>query len=76
MVLIWAAKYAAETNPRGEFVILIGPPLAGDVTDADIAAALAESLKSMSLRDAAKTVAAALGVPKSRAYDIGLTLKD
>lgn len=70
-----ADKYAAESSPRGEFVIIVGPPLAGEVSDAAITAALTEALRSMTLRDAAKSVAAALGVPKSRAYDIGLTLK-
>jgi 16S rRNA (cytidine1402-2'-O)-methyltransferase len=60
---------------KGEIVILVGPPVAGEVSDEDIAARLAEALGTMSLRDAAKAVADALGVPKSRVYDLGLKLR-
>ena len=38
----------------------------------DIVAQLEPALREMSLRDAAKAVADALGVPKSRVYDLGL----
>jgi 16S rRNA (cytidine1402-2'-O)-methyltransferase len=57
---------------KGEVVILVGPPVEAEVSDADIAARLAAALEDMSLRDAAKAVADALGVPKSRVYDLGL----
>ena len=57
---------------KGEAVILVGPPQQGEVSDDDIAARLAAALEQMSLRDAAKAVADALGVPKSRVYDLGL----
>ena len=60
---------------RGEIVILVGPPVAGEATDDSIRDALRSALEDMSLRDAAKAVAEALGVPKSRVYDIGLALK-
>ncbi len=53
-------------------MILVGPPQQGEVTDDAIAARLAPALEEMSLRDAAKAVADALGVPKSRVYDLGL----
>jgi 16S rRNA (cytidine1402-2'-O)-methyltransferase len=69
------AQWAAEAVPRGEMVILVGPPAAEEVTDAAIAARLEVLLADMSLRDAAKAVAEELGVPKSRAYDLGLALK-
>jgi 16S rRNA (cytidine1402-2'-O)-methyltransferase len=69
------AQWATEASPRGEMVILVGPPAAEPVTDAAIAARLEELLAHMSLRDAAKTAADELGVPKSRAYDLGLALK-
>jgi 16S rRNA (cytidine1402-2'-O)-methyltransferase len=62
---------------KGEIVILVGPPQQGEVTDDDIAARLTTALQDMSLRDAAKAVAEAMGVPKSRVYDLGLrTRKD
>jgi 16S rRNA (cytidine1402-2'-O)-methyltransferase len=57
---------------KGEVVILVGPPQEAAVTDDAISARLAPALEEMSLRDAAKAVADALGVPKSRVYDLGL----
>lgn len=60
---------------KGEVVLLIGPPQATEVPDEEIEAKLAAALESMSLKDAAKAVADACGVAKSRVYDIGLKLK-
>ncbi len=57
---------------KGEAVILVGPPQEAAVTDDAISARLVPALEEMSLRDAAKAVADALGVPKSRVYDLGL----
>jgi 16S rRNA (cytidine1402-2'-O)-methyltransferase len=57
---------------KGEAVILVGPPQEAAVTDDVISARLVPALEEMSLRDAAKAVADALGVPKSRVYDLGL----
>ncbi len=57
---------------KGEAVIVVGPPQAGEVTDAEIAARLDTALRDMSLRDAAKVVAETLGVPKTRVYDLGV----
>lgn len=67
-----AGDFAADGAVKGEIVILVGPPQQQEVTDADIAAQLANALDRMSLRDASKAVADALGVPKSRVYAIGL----
>jgi len=69
------AQWAAAAAPRGEMVILVGPPVAEAVSDDVIAARLHAFLSEMSLRDAAKAVAEELGVPKSRAYDLALTLR-
>lgn len=66
-----AEEYAGQTL-KGEVVILVGPPQDAPVTDADIAARLDTALQQMSLRDAAKAIAEALGVPKSRVYELGL----
>jgi len=57
-------------------VILIGLPLRREVTDEDIEAALSALLPAVSVKDAAKTVSSNLGIARSRAYDIGLRLKD
>jgi len=69
------AQWAAEVAPRGEMVILIGPPVAEVATDAVIIARLKALLATMSLRDAAKAVAAELGVARSRVYDLALGLQ-
>ena len=70
------AAWAAAESPRGEIVILVGPPEHRDATDAEIEAALSVLLAETSLKEAARTVATRLGVPRSRAYEIGLSLKD
>lgn len=69
------AEWAVKESPRGEMVVLVGPPLPEMVEDAAIAARIEPLLASMSLSDAARTVADALGVAKGRAYDVGLRLK-
>jgi 16S rRNA (cytidine1402-2'-O)-methyltransferase len=69
------AEWAAETRPKGEMVVLVGPPLPQAVTDEAIAAKLTPMLPVMSLSDAAKAAADDLGVAKARAYDIGIALK-
>jgi 16S rRNA (cytidine1402-2'-O)-methyltransferase len=69
------AHWAAEAHPKGEMVLLVGPPLPADVTDADIAAKLTPMLPVMSLSDAAKAAAENLGVAKGRVYEIGVELK-
>jgi len=67
---------ALEGQPvKGELVILVGPPVASEVSEEIIAERLGAALADMSLRDAAKAVSEALGVPKSRVYDIGLGLR-
>jgi 16S rRNA (cytidine1402-2'-O)-methyltransferase len=70
------AQWAAQSAPRGEMVIVIAPPVAADaVTDAAITEHLTGLLASMSVRDAAKAAAAALGVSKARAYELALSLR-
>ncbi len=62
-------------DPKGEFVVMVAPPGPREVTEAAIQVALDTALASMSLRDAARAVADALGVPRSRVYDLGLKQK-
>ncbi len=69
------AAWAAAEPVRGEIVILVAPPASHEATDAEIEAALATLLADTSLKEAAKSVAGRFGVPRSRAYDIGLRLK-
>ena len=69
------AAWAAAETPKGEMVVLVGPPGEQPVTDEAIAAKLEPLLEAMSLSEAAKAVADVLGVAKARAYDVGLALK-
>ena len=60
---------------KGEVVLLVGPAAEIEVSDADITNRLEIALQSMSLKDAAKAVSDALGVAKTRVYDLGLQVK-
>jgi 16S rRNA (cytidine1402-2'-O)-methyltransferase len=56
-------------------VVLVAPAPPETVTDAAIIARLEPLTARMSLSDAARLVADELGVPKARAYDLGLALR-
>jgi len=62
-------------RPKGEVVVLVGPaadvpPRAETLDDA-----LRDALAEMSLKDAAKTVSEALGLPRKQVYERALALK-
>lgn len=61
---------------KGEFVVVLGPPVEKEIGDEDIIAALRASLSDNSLRDSVKEVCEALNVSKSRVYNLGLKIKD
>jgi 16S rRNA (cytidine1402-2'-O)-methyltransferase len=69
-----AAADAAGHEPVGELVLVVeGAPPPPDASDADIEAAVVAALAAgASARDAAAQVAAALGVPRRRAYEVAL----
>lgn len=69
------AEKADSDPPKGEVVIVVGPPSDEEASDATIAERLAPALETLSLRDATKMVADTLKVPKARVYDIALDLK-
>jgi 16S rRNA (cytidine1402-2'-O)-methyltransferase len=71
-----AAHYAAAEAPKGEIVIVVGPPTeaATETTDEAIDRALSDALVHMSLRDAVAAVAAATGEPRRRIYARALAL--
>lgn len=70
-----SALRAAAIVPLGEIVLVIGPAPECAVDDAAIVARLTTELASASLRDAARTIAAELGVTRTRVYDLGLRMK-
>ena len=70
-----AARYAAAP-PKGEIVIVVGPPRAAEPAGEDqIDAALAEALRMLSPSRAAAEVARQLGVPKRLVYERAQQLK-
>jgi 16S rRNA (cytidine1402-2'-O)-methyltransferase len=70
-----AAHYREAGAPRGEVVLVVGPPAAvAAADDAAIDAARRPALAEMSLRDAADTVAEALDAPRRRVYARALAL--
>ena len=69
------AKRYAEAPPRGEIVIVIGPPAAPPPLDDDtLDARLAEAMVTLSPSRAAAAVAEALGLPRKRIYARALEL--
>jgi 16S rRNA (cytidine1402-2'-O)-methyltransferase len=67
---------ACESDPpKGEVVIVVGPPEIVDVSDAMIEESLAPALENLSIRDASRIVSETLKVPKGRVYDVALELK-
>lgn len=69
-----AQQFAAQP-PKGEIVILIGPPAAREAaTNEELDEALRSALARMSPSRAAAQVAASIGVPRKRAYARALQL--
>lgn len=69
-----AADPALE-SPKGEVVVVIGPPSEAPVALVDAETALAEALGRLSPADAAREVAAATGLPRRDLYRQALALK-
>lgn len=69
-----AAHYAETGAPRGEVVIVLGPPLTRAATAGDVDIALHEALQTLSVKDAAKQVAEALDLPRKPLYARALEL--
>lgn len=70
-----AAHYAEAGSPKGEVVIVVGPPQVADTTAEDLDAMLRAALdRGESVRDAAAAVAAATGRKKREVYTRALEL--
>ena len=70
-----AARYA-EAPPKGEIVIVVGPPAAAAAAgEAELDAALRDALARLSPSRAAAEVAAKLGLPKRAVYERAQQLK-
>lgn len=69
-----AADYARAPEPKGEIVVLTGPPPRRPASPAELDAALERALAEGSVRDAADAVAEALGLPRRAVYARALQL--
>lgn len=71
-----AAHYLNAGPPRGEIVVLIGPPAeAPEAGDEALDAYLADALTRMSVKEAAQAAAAELRVSRKRAYSRALNIR-
>lgn len=61
-----------ETPPKGEIVLLLDRPEEMRASEADLDAALASALETMSVKDAADAVSKALGLPRRDVYQAAL----
>ena len=71
-----AAQYESE-RPKGELVVLVGPPAAdakAAASEADLDAALEKALATHGVREAAALVAAETGLPRRTLYARALAL--
>ena len=71
-----AAHYAEHGPPKGEIVVLIGPPAQTEADEETIDAALIEAMKSQSVKQASNEIAEMFGLPKRNVYQRALALKD
>ncbi len=70
-----AAHYATVGPPKGEVVIVVGPPQAAPrLDDAALDRQIEEALGALSLKDAAAAVAAQTGLPRRQIYARALRL--
>lgn len=73
---VLAAHYAGAGPPRGEIVVIVGPPLPKGEIDDDALDAFLVRLLPQGVKEAATEAARELGVPRKRAYARALELKD
>jgi 16S rRNA (cytidine1402-2'-O)-methyltransferase len=71
-----SARYA-EAPPRGEIVIVVGPPGEAQApAEADVDAALREAMTRLSVSRAAAEVSQSLGLPRREVYERALALRE
>lgn len=72
--LVELAESFADGPPRGEIVVCVGPPPERKTDEADLDAILTEALKTQKTADAARAVAAQLGLPRRDVYARALAI--
>jgi 16S rRNA (cytidine1402-2'-O)-methyltransferase len=71
-----AEALANEPAPRGEIVLLVGPPQNTQPENRDVEAALRLALTESSVKEASQLVSEAFGLPRKAVYALALRLKD
>ena len=71
-----AEQYQTEPAPKGEIVVLIGPPPPSETNQEDLDSHLLEALKHHPVKQAANSVAETFNLPKREVYQRALSLKD
>jgi len=66
--------YAESGAPKGEIVLVIGPPDSSAQAPMDVDAALTDALTRMGIKEAATAIAAASGLPRREIYARALAL--
>lgn len=69
-----ATVIAAEDPPKGEIVLLVGPPGIQPLVQEELDARLGKALEGLSVKDAAAVVSAETGQPRRRIYARALEL--
>ena len=65
-----------ENEPRGEFVLIIAPPVQQSITLNEVRDILQQRLRQTSLKTAVKEICAQYDLNKNEVYALALELKD
>ena len=71
-----ADHYTENGPPKGEIVVLIGPPIKTRADEETIDSALRRALETQSVKQAAAEIADMFALPKRQVYQRALALKD
>lgn len=73
-----AAAYGSESDPKGEIVLVVGPPAedAAEASPEALDAALTEALSRLTLKAAVQEVSVRLGLPRKVVYARALELRE
>ena len=71
-----ADHYTEAGHPKGEIVVLVGPPIKTKADDETVDTALKQALETQSVKQAAAEIADLFDLPKRHVYQRALALKD
>ena len=71
-----AEWYAEDGPPKGEVVVVVGPPAEpAAIDDGEVERRLREALADLSVKDAAQRIAGETGRPRKQVYQLALAIK-